>query len=283
MSDTKPLSVLIVDDEKTNLDVLSHILSKDYEVYAAKSGKAALKLAAANRPDLILLDIIMPEMNGYETIARLKENEITARIPIMFITGLNSVANEERGLQLGAVDYITKPFSATVVEARVRSHIKIARHARMIEELGMLDLKTGLPNRKCFNLQCRIEWLRALRKNSSVHLLLVVLAGPPPDDDQMRKAASLLKDLSNTHPPGFVARIDANRFGLLLPDGDDFCAKKITEGVQDRFRDSPLFSASGEHLTVRFERFSASPTSGRSLNDLLRQTHDSRVGLEFPP
>lgn len=271
MSDMKPLSVLIVDDEKTNLDVLSHILSEDYEVYIAKSGKTALKQAVTYRPDLILLDIVMPEMNGYEMLALLNENESTARIPVMFITGLNSIANEEKGLHLGAVDYITKPFSPTIVKARVRSHIKIARQIRTIEELGMIDFPTGLPNRKCFDLQCRIEWLRAIRKKTSLSLQLIDVVGSETDDKLIRKIVPFLKETRETCPTGFLARIEKTRFGLLLIDIGLVETSTLRNEIRSKIRSGFLFPDTAVCVGIA----SVNPNSEWNLNDLYTQAEQS--------
>lgn len=271
------LSILIVDDEKLNLDVLSHFLSDEYEIYAVRSGKAALKTAAANRPDLILLDIVMPEMNGYEVLARLKESEDTKHIPVVLVTSLDNAANEEKGLRLGAVDYITKPFNDIVVKARVRALMKIARQLRTLESHGMIDMLTGLPNRRYFDLQCRIEWLRAARENASVHLFTVESVGPLPDEAGERKIAHLLSDVLESYPSGFVARIDPARFGLLLLDVDHSRGAAVAETIRDRFQNTPVMSASGEHLTVCIEKCSVMPNAENSVNDLLTQTSRSHL------
>ena len=116
-------SILVVDDEKPNLNVLHFILRRDYVVYLAKDGQTALDLAEEYQPDLILLDIILPDLDGYEVITRLKTSERTKDIPVIFITGLNSDKDMEKGLQLGAADYIAKPFSAGIVLGKVRQQI----------------------------------------------------------------------------------------------------------------------------------------------------------------
>lgn len=185
-------------------------------------------------------------------------------------------------MRLGAVDYITKPFSSVVVKARVRAAAKIARQLRMLKSQGMTDSATGLPNRSHFDLQSRIEWLRAIRRSSSLLLLLVDLVGPPPDGDLLRKAAYLLKDLLNSYSSGFLARIASARFGILLPGIDDFCAKTMTNEIRDRFRNSSLFSASGERLTTRLERYSAVPAPENSIDDLLKRVYGSSGCREFP-
>ena len=118
-------SVLVVDDEDTNILILTKILRSEYTIYAAKDGQNAIEAAENYLPDIILLDIIMPKMDGYEVIAALKNSEKTKNIPVIFITGLSKTGNEEKGLALGAVDYIIKPFSSAVVKLRIKNQIKI--------------------------------------------------------------------------------------------------------------------------------------------------------------
>jgi len=126
-------SLLIVDDENVNLKILSHILGTEYTIYTATNGKRAIEKAKEYKPDLILLDILMPEMDGYKTLAELKKHEDVKRIPVIFISGLASDEDEEKGLALEAVDYITKPFSAPIVMLRVRNQIQLVRMCRELE------------------------------------------------------------------------------------------------------------------------------------------------------
>jgi signal transduction histidine kinase len=126
-------SLLIVDDEKSNLKVLTHILGQDYTIYTATNGISAIERARQYLPDLILLDILMPEMNGYQTLLELKADEKTQRIPVIFITGLDSFEDEERGLDMGAADFIHKPFSAKIVKSRILNQIQIVNQIREIE------------------------------------------------------------------------------------------------------------------------------------------------------
>jgi len=123
-------SILIVDDEKVNILSLTRILRKDYVIYVANNGKDALEIAEKQLPCVILLDILMPGMDGYEVIIGLKENEKTKHIPVIFVTGLSNVGNEERGLSLGAADYIIKPFSDAIVKLRVQNQINTVNRLR---------------------------------------------------------------------------------------------------------------------------------------------------------
>jgi len=126
-------TLLLVDDAPINLQVLHHTLHEDYRLLFAKSGQAALDLVCSDRPDLILLDIMMPGLSGYEVCKRLKQQADTASIPVIFVTALADAANEQQGLELGAVDYITKPFNPHIVRARVRTHLSLV-HTRELEE-----------------------------------------------------------------------------------------------------------------------------------------------------
>ena len=121
----KKNSVLIVDDEIQNITVLSHILKADYTVYAVRKGTEALAAAEKHSPDIILLDIIMPETDGYAVFTELRASEKAKDIPVIFITGLGDATSEEKGLLLGAADYIAKPFSPGIVKLRIQNQIKI--------------------------------------------------------------------------------------------------------------------------------------------------------------
>ncbi|MHC4995814.1 MAG: response regulator, partial [Planctomycetota bacterium] len=126
MSAKKPRRLLIVDDERFNINVLADLLKPEYQVMAAKSGAQALKAASSDTPpDLILLDIMMPEMDGYEVCRRLKEDEKTRDIPVIFVTSMNEDTDETKGLELGAADYLTKPISPAIVLARVKTQLTI--------------------------------------------------------------------------------------------------------------------------------------------------------------
>jgi putative two-component system response regulator len=131
--------LLIVDDEPTNIHILSNILSDDYEIRAANGGQRAIEAAISQAPDLILLDMVMPEIDGLEVCKRLKDNEDTKDIPIIFVTSMTDPANEEMGLQAGAVDYISKPVSPPIVRARVKIHLQNRLTVKFLEDLLSSD------------------------------------------------------------------------------------------------------------------------------------------------
>jgi len=120
--------ILIVDDTPTNIQILDEVLKDEYEIYFAVNGKDALQNAATVIPDLILLDIMMPEMDGYEVCRNLKDNSQLKDIPVIFITALDQAEHETEGLELGAIDYITKPFNPAIVRLRVKNHIELKKH-----------------------------------------------------------------------------------------------------------------------------------------------------------
>jgi PleD family two-component response regulator len=165
--------ILVVDDEKSNLMVLNRILSPEYTVFTAKSGKEGPERAVAEQPDLILLDIVMPDLNGFDVLTTLKKTSETMKIPVIIITGLSGEIDEEKGFLLGAVDYITKPFKNPIVLARVRTHIQIVRQIRTIEQLGLIDGLTNVSNRRCFDDRMELEWRRAKREKKPIAFLMM--------------------------------------------------------------------------------------------------------------
>ena len=129
-------SILVVDDIPDNIDLLTEVLAADYHIRVATSGEKALKIVYSdNPPDLILLDIMMPGLSGLEICRRLKANPDRRRIPIIFVTAMTSIEDEERGLEIGAVDYITKPISPPIVRARVRTHLALYDQSRELERM----------------------------------------------------------------------------------------------------------------------------------------------------
>jgi len=147
MSARKP-KILAVDDAPANLKLLAGVLRKDYELALATSGAQALEIALAEpQPDLILLDVMMPEMDGYEVMARLKADDRTAELPVIFVTALADADDEAKGLDLGAIDYITKPFNPAIVQARVKNHMALREAVRLkqdVERIMIHDLKSPL-------------------------------------------------------------------------------------------------------------------------------------------
>ena len=133
MNELSDCTVLVVDDTEASVDILVDALGECYDVSVAMGGREALESVEEETPDLILLDIMMPDMDGYEVCRRLKSDERYAKIPIIFLTGLTEIENKTKGFQLGAVDYITKPFEIAEVKARVETHLQLGVSYKKIE------------------------------------------------------------------------------------------------------------------------------------------------------
>jgi diguanylate cyclase (GGDEF)-like protein len=236
----KKLSILIVDDEKSNIDVLNHILKDKYKIYIAKNGENAIRIARDSQPDLILLDIVMPDKNGYEVLVELKESNLTQNIPVIFITGQDSKEAEVKGLSLGAVDYITKPFHNIIVEARVCTQMKLVEQMRTIERMSITDALTDLPNRRYFNDQIAKEWGRAIREITAISLLIIDVDnfkiyndthGHPQGDTLLQAVSDIFKN-ELKRPADTVARWGGEEFILLMPNTDQNGAMEVAERIR---------------------------------------------------
>lgn len=220
--------ILVVDDIPTNVALLSAILSKDYNVISATSGEMALDLVAHERPDLVLLDIMMPGMDGHEVCRRLKSNETTMNIPVIFVTAKSTVEDEAHGFDLGAVDYITKPFHIPVVKARVRNHLNLKIKTDLLETIAHIDGLTNIPNRRRFDEMLGIEWGRALRSESPLSLIITDIDyfkgfndyyGHAGGDQCLYSVATALSSLIH-RSSDMVARYGGEEFVAILPGTD---------------------------------------------------------------
>ncbi|MDR0330778.1 MAG: diguanylate cyclase, partial [Chitinispirillales bacterium] len=230
-------SILIVDDEKTNLMILTRILGEKYNIFAAKDGAYAIKKAAELKPDLIMLDIVMPGMSGYEVLAALKKQDATREIPVIFITGLTSAEEEEKALSLSAVDYINKPFRPNIVMLRVRNQIRNINQIRTIERLSMIDQLTEIANRRSFDNRLNQEWRRAIREKTPISLLMLDIDkfktyndtyGHLQGDIILRAVAKEI-ERSLKRPADFAARWGGEEFAALLGNTDAPGALKVAE------------------------------------------------------
>lgn len=232
--------ILIVDDERLNLNVLSDLLRQDYRVVLAKNGNQALdRVNSENPPDLVLLDVLMPKMDGYEVLRKMKSSDETKDIPVIFITALDSEHDEARGLEMGAVDYIRKPFHPPIVMARIKNHLTIARQRQLLEGLANLDGLTEMPNRRNFELALDREWRRCSRSGDRISLVMLDVDcfkqyndnyGHTAGDEVLKKVSGILQ--AEVHRPSDVAaRYGGEEFVLLLPetdsDGGRYLAEKI--------------------------------------------------------
>jgi class 3 adenylate cyclase/CheY-like chemotaxis protein len=189
-------TILIVDDTPANVQLLGEVLAGQYRTKAATSGERALRIAASEEPpDLILLDVMMPGMSGHEVCERLKADPRTARIPIIFVTAMSEVDDETHGLELGAVDYITKPISPPIVLARVQTHLTLARQTRELERaVGLLEQQAAELAEWNRSLESRVadgvaelERLGRLRRFFSPGVADLILSGSTEDPLKTRR------------------------------------------------------------------------------------------------
>lgn len=172
--EVKRPSVLIVDDTIIFVRILSEILSDQYDVLTANNGENALHIANSNPPpDIILLDIVLPDMDGYKVCKIIKSNITTKDIPIVFITGKKSEKDEEYGLSIGAIDYITKPFSKPIVKARIKNHLELKKYRDLLQQYSMMDPLTELPNRRKFDELIRQEWKKCLELKLFLSIIMM--------------------------------------------------------------------------------------------------------------
>ncbi len=210
-------TILVVDDVEINLHLLQGLLQPDHHVLTTDNGPDALRLALEQQPDLILLDVILPGMDGYEVLQRLRADVRTKHIPVIFVTALNSAEEEARGLEFGAVDYITKP--------RVATHLKLERQRRMLEALANIDGLTELPNRRQLDGKLQAEWDHAVRSNSELSVAVIDVdcfkqyndtLGHARGDNVLRQVARTISS-SLQRSTDFAARYGGEEFVVLLP------------------------------------------------------------------
>ena len=258
---TKPI-ILVVDDAYGNILMLARGLAKDYEVLIAVSGKEALTiLAQEQKPDLILLDVMMPEMDGYEVCRQIKNNETIKDIPIIFLTAKEAVWDQQLGFNLGAVDYITKPIQMPLLLARVAVHIRLKLKSDRLEQLAMLDSLTDVGNRRALNKILTQEWERAARDRISLAVIMIDIDhfkafndhyGHGVGDECLRQIARAVA--ATLHRPGdFFARYGGEEFCAILPNCDNQCALTVAEKIQTAIADLAILhacSSISEHVTI---------------------------------
>ena len=272
-------TLLIVDDEKQNRRLLTELLQDDYQIILAKNGVQALEKAQERLPDLILLDVLMPEMDGLAVIRALKASDSTRHIPVIFVSALDSAQDEERGLELGAVDYIAKPFHPPIVRVRVRNHLQSVHQRRLLEQLAMIDSLTEIPNRRRFAEVYEREWRRCLRNGTCLSLIVVDVDHFKIFNDSYGHAAGdlVLKRVAKTiqlalkRPADFVARFGGEEFVVVLPDEDAEQAQQVAEAIR----------ADVEAQKISFPESAAGPWLTVSLGGASRTPNQSEVDAEL--
>ena len=285
MDETKKNSILIVDDEKTNILALTHILSEEYTVFAAKDGAHAIKAAETYIPSLVLLDVLMPEMDGYAVLTKLKSNEKTQNIPIIFITGLVGDEEEEKALALGAADYISKPFNPATVRLRVRNQIQILNQISTIEQLTIIDPLTGILNRRGFDNRAEMEWNRAIRGYTPISVLLMDIDdfkgyndkyGHLHGDTALTTVSTVIQQTLG-RPSDFASRWGGDEFIAFLPNTDEAGAMNVAERIRTNIEAAEILYGSSptSGITVSIGVNSHIPVKGSSLEDFIASADEA--------
>ena len=239
--------ILIVDDAETNLMILSNLLAEEGDIISATDGVQAIALAESDLPDLILLDVSMPGMDGYEVCRHLKSDIRTRDIPIVFVTGRTEDNDQEKGLSLGAIDYILKPYSPLIVLARIRNHLALQKaHLDLkianaeLTRLAATDFLTGVWNRRRFMELGKAEVARVRRSGRCFGTVMIDVDhfktvndtyGHDVGDSVLRTLAEACVDrLRNVD---IVGRMGGEEFALILPETDPQGAKLTVERLRE--------------------------------------------------
>lgn len=228
MEDQSKSTVLIVDDTEANIDILVEALQEDYEICVATDGEGALETVASEPPDIILLDIMMPGIDGYEVCARLKSNMKTKKIPVIFLTAKSEMEDEEKGLKLGAVDYITKPISLPIVKARVKTQLALYDQNRALEhqvlertvEIRSLNIEIEDTQKEVIFTMGAIGETRSketgnhVKRVAAYSKIFALQAGLDEDEAELIKMASPMHDIGKVGIPDSIL----NKPGRFTPE-----------------------------------------------------------------
>lgn len=279
--------LLIVDDEPGNIEVLIELLQPDYKIRVAKNGETALKIIFSEEPpDLILLDVVLPGIDGYEVCKRLKADPRSNKIPIIFITGKITEEDEIKGFEVGAVDYVTKPFNPIIVKVRVKTHAELKKHRDYIESQNLSDGLTGIPNRRRFDEYLKSIWDLGQRENSILSLILMDIDhfkkfndnyGHIAGDECLKKVAQTLQ-ATLRRKIDLIARYGGEEFVCVLPSTDLEGAAVIAE----KFRQSIIsikipheFSSACEYISISAGVASIIPAGYIKPSDIIKAADEA--------
>lgn len=243
-SHTARPKLLVVDDQSVSIQVMRQIFADQYQLSLARNGPQAIAMCKSNPPDLVLLDIVMPGMDGYAVCAQLRADPATRDIPVVFITAHTDPEQETQGLEMGAVDFITKPVVPAVVRARVRTHITLKQQGDLLRKMVFLDGLLGVFNRRFFDQQVEVEWLRCMRSGLPLSVMMIDVDqfkrfndhyGHLAGDDCLRRIASAIK-LALRRPADVVARYGGEEFACILPETPLSDATELARGLEQQIR-----------------------------------------------
>ncbi|MGM3161492.1 diguanylate cyclase domain-containing protein [Dickeya undicola] len=236
--------VLVVDDQPINIRILNDVLADQFEVLMATNGERALEQARSQKPDLILLDIVMPGMDGYEVCRRLKAEPLTDLIPVIFVTSQTETEVEAQGFEVGAVDFISKPVNPAIVRARVTTQLTLKLYMDNMRDIAWIDGLTGLHNRRRFDEMLHSYWDQCLREARPVALMMMDVDffkryndqyGHQAGDECLYRIAMAIKQ-SLRRPMDMCFRYGGEEFACLLPftelDGSCQRAEAILQAVR---------------------------------------------------
>ncbi len=250
--------LLVVDDQPINIQVMNQIFADQYQVFMATGGQQALDFCHRTPPDLVLLDIVMPGMDGYEVCAALKAAPDTRDIPVIFVTAHTDASEETRGLEAGAVDFISKPVNPAVVRARVKTQLTLKRQSDLMRRLVFLDGLTGVFNRRYFDQQLLTEMARAVRAQKPLSLIMLDVDffkrfndhyGHQAGDDCLRQVAQTLKETLR-RPADLVARYGGEEFVCVLPETDFGQAMSLAHELELSVRKKAISHADSDVANV---------------------------------
>ena len=237
--------ILIIDDSPVQANFLSSILNSEYDITVVNTAEAGLEQAKKEDFSLILLDVIMPGIDGFQLLKMLQEEVILRHTPVILITSLNDTQHEEQGLTLGAVDYITKPFHPAIVRARVHTHIKLYRYRTQIEREATVDQLTGVPNRRRYDEVSVQRWQDAIRLKVPFTICMFDIDkfkvyndtfGHPAGDKVIKSVAETVSAMLR-RGTDFFARYGGEEFVALILGGgaaNDFAhLRKVRQAVED--------------------------------------------------
>lgn len=232
-------TVLIVDDDISNIEIMNAVLEDDYEVCFSTSGQQALDTARATPPDLILLDVLMPGIDGFEVCRQLKDDPLLADIPVIFTTGLGDTEDEMRGLSLGAIDYVTKPIQPAILRVRVGNHIELKRLRDQLASLAVTDALTGLSNRRRMERALQTETARLARSNDWLTVIMLDIDffkqfndtyGHPAGDRCITMVGAALTRAVK-RASDLPARYGGEEFACILPGADPAGAALVAQEI----------------------------------------------------
>jgi diguanylate cyclase (GGDEF)-like protein len=235
-------TILIVDDEISNIEIMNEALGDNYEICFATSGEQALALVHQTMPDLVLLDVVMPGIQGFEVCQRLKADPVLADIPVIFTTGLGDTADEVRGLSLGAIDYVTKPIEPVILRNRVKNHVELKRLRDHLAEMAVTDALTGLHNRRKLDgllkqavdsLSSKQDWLSILMLDIDFFKQFNDAYGHPSGDRCISMVAAAL-NRAVASASGYSARYGGEEFACVLPSADIERAREVAFEIRNQ-------------------------------------------------